>query len=103
MKEIQTSADRAVLWPRARQLRYLGCYALESNEVIGILQKLKDDMSADLADSQKVEEEDRKSDHATLVAVKENEVATLTAPIETNLQGPREGRSCRDGEFPCEW
>ena len=60
--EIQTSADPAVLWLRARQLCYLGGHALESGEIIGILQMLKDDMSADLADSL------RKSDHATLVA-----------------------------------
>ena len=78
--EIQTSADPAVLWLRARQLCYLGGRALES-EIIGILQKLKDDMSADLADSQKADEKDRKADHATLVATKENEVATLTATI----------------------
>ena len=44
-----------------------------------------DDMSADLADSLEADEEDRKSDHTTLVQVKENEVATLTATIETNL------------------
>ena len=51
--EMQTSADPAVLWLRARQLCYLGGHALESGEIIGVLQKLKDDMSADLADSQK--------------------------------------------------
>ena len=43
-------------------------------------------MSADLADSQKADEEDRKSDHATLVAAKEFEVTTLMATIETNLR-----------------
>ena len=48
-------------------------------QIIGILMKSKDDMTADLDD-----EEDRKSDHATLVAAYENEVATLTAAIETN-------------------
>ena len=42
-------------------------------------------MPAVLANSLK-EVEDRKSDHSTLVQVKENEeVATLTATIETNL------------------
>ena len=52
-------------------------------EIIGIL-KLKDDMSAALANSLRADE-DRKSDHTTLVQVKENEeVATLTATIETN-------------------
>ena len=54
-------------------------------EIIGILMKLQDDVSADLPDSHKADEEERKSDHATLVAAKENEVATLTATIETNL------------------
>ena len=48
--------------------------------------KLKDDMRAALANSLKAVE-DRKSDHTTLVQVKENEeVATLTATIETNLR-----------------
>ena len=84
--EFQTSADPAVLWHRARQFCCVGGHAPESGEIIGILQKLKDDMSAHLADSQKADEEDRKSDHATLVQAKENEVATLTATIEPNLQ-----------------
>ena len=49
-------------------------------------------MPADLADSQKADEEDRKSDHAPLVAVTKNEVTTVTATIETNLrQGDLEG------------
>ena len=52
--EIQTSADPAVLWLRARQLCYLGGYALQSGEIIGILQKL-----------------------TPLVQAKENEVATV--------------------------
>ena len=78
--EIQTSADQAVLWFRPRQRSH------ESGEIIGFLQKLKDDMSADLANSQKADEEDPKSDRATLVQVKEIEVVTLTATIETNLQ-----------------
>ena len=48
-----------------------------------MFEKLKDP----LADSLKADEEDRKTDHAPLVAAKENEeVATLTATIETNLQ-----------------
>ena len=54
-------------------------------EIMDLL-KLKDDMPADLANSLKADE-DRKSDHTTLVHVKENEeVATLTATIETNLR-----------------
>ena len=44
-------------------------------------------MPADFADSLKADEEDRKTDHATLFAAKENEgVATLTATIETNFR-----------------
>ena len=64
-----------------------------------------DDMPADLADSLKANEEDRKTDYAPLVQVKENEVVMLTATIETNLrQGDlgvevdgMKGRSHRDG------
>ena len=55
-------------------------------EIIGIL-KLKDDMPAALANSLKADE-DRKSDHTTLVQVKEEEeeeVVTHTATTETNL------------------
>ena len=49
------------------------------------LLKLMDDMPADLANFLKTDE-DPKSDHTTLVQVKENEeVATLTATIETNF------------------
>ena len=95
--EIQTSVDPAVLWFRARQLCYLGGHAPESGEIIGICRSLKDDMSADLADSLKAGEEDRKSDHATLVAAKENEVATLTATRRTSGRV----RSLRDGEPLC--
>ena len=83
--EIQTSADPAVLWPRARQLCYLGGHAPQSGEIIGLL-KLKDAMPADLADSPKADEEERKTAHAPLAAAKENEVATVTATIETNLR-----------------
>ena len=53
---------------------------------MGLL-KLNDDMPTDLANSMKADEEDRRSDHAPLVAVTENEeVATLTATIKTNLR-----------------
>ena len=38
-----------------------------------------------LTDTQKADEEDRKTDHAPLVAATENDVATLTATIERNL------------------
>ena len=82
--EIQTSADPAVLWLRARQLCCLGGHAPQSGEIIG-RQKLKDGMPANLADSLKGDEEDRKTDHAALVQVMENEVVMLTATVETNL------------------
>ena len=84
--EIQTSADPAVLWLRAGQLCCLGGHAPDGGEIIGILQKLKDQISAVLADSQNPDEVDRKSDNATLVAAKVTEVATLSATIETNLR-----------------
>ena len=78
--EIQTSADQAVLWLRARQLCCLGGHAPQSGEICGLLKKLKDGMPADLA------EEDCKTDHAPLVALTKNvEVATLTADDQTNL------------------
>ena len=59
--EVQTSDGPAVLWLGARQLCHLSGYAPESGEIIGIL-KLKDGVSTD-----------RKTDHAPLVAAKENE------------------------------
>ena len=58
MTEILTSADSVLLWLRA----HLVGHALGNGEIICILQTVKDDMSTDLADSQKVVEEDRKSD-----------------------------------------
>ena len=82
--EIETSADPAVLWLRARQLCYLGGHAPQSGEVVGILRKLKDDMPTDLVDSLKADVEDRKTDHAPLVPVKASEVDTVTATIVTN-------------------
>ena len=84
--EIQTSADPAVFWLRARQFCHLGGRAPQSGEIVGLL-KLKDDMLADLADTLKADEEDRKTDHAQHVAVTENVVvATVTAAIEMNLR-----------------
>ena len=64
--EIQTSAKPAVLWLRARQLCYLGGHAPQSGVIVGILQKLKDDMPADLADSQ-ADEEHRKTDREAIL------------------------------------
>ena len=72
---------------RARQLCFLGGRAPECGEIIGVLKKLKHGMSAALAGSQNADEEDCKTDHAPRVAAMENEeVATLTATIETNLR-----------------
>ena len=57
----------------------------------GEIMELKDDMLADLANSLKADEEDRRRDHAPLVAGTENEeVATLTVTIETNLRQRRQ-------------
>ena len=52
-------------------------------EIIGFL-KLTDDMPAAVANYLKADE-DRKSDHTTLVQVKEEEAVSHTATIETNL------------------
>ena len=59
-------------------------YAPQSGEVIGILKQLKDEMSEDLAVAHK-EEEDRKANHAGLIAARKEEIATLTATTETKL------------------
>ena len=61
-------------------------YAPQSGEIIGILKQLMDEMTEDLAAAQK-EEEDRKANHSGLIAAKE-EIATLTATIETKLTRP---------------
>ena len=62
--EIRTGAGPAVLWLSARQLCYLGSHAPESGEIMVFC----------LADCLKADEEDRKCDHATLVAAKESGV-----------------------------
>ena len=51
-------------------------YALQCGEIIGILKQL---MAA------QKEEEDRKANHAEIVAGKKEEIATLTATIETKV------------------
>ena len=58
-------------------------YAPQSGEIMGILKQLMDEMTEDLAAAQK-EEGDRKANHSGLIAAKE-EIATLTATIETKL------------------
>ena len=67
-------------------LCFLGGHAPQSVEIVGLLRRLKDDMPTGLADALKADEEDRKTDHAPVVQVKANEVATVTATIETNLR-----------------
>ena len=85
VNEIQTSADPAVFWLKARHLCFLDGRSPQSGEIMGLL-KLEDHVPAALANSLKEDEEDRRSDHAPLVAVTEIEVvAMLTATIETNL------------------
>ena len=54
------------------------CLETSGGEINGVLRKLKDEMSADLADSQKVDEEDRETDRAPLDAAKRQEIATAT-------------------------
>ena len=83
--EIETSTGPAVLWLRARQLCYLGGHAPQSGEIIDPPES-KDGMPADLADTLKADEEDRKTDLPPLIQVKADEVAIVTATIETNLQ-----------------
>ena len=46
-------------------------------ETIAILKKLHDEKSADVADLQKADEEERKTEHAPLDAAKKQEIATL--------------------------
>ena len=53
-------------------------FQTSGGETIGILKKLKDEMSADLANSQKADEEEQKTDHA------------LTRRREDLLQGETE-------------
>ena len=62
-------------------LSFLSCgasqgYAPQSGEIVGILKQL---MAA------QKEEEDRKANQAGLIAAKEEDIATLTATIETKL------------------
>ena len=59
-------------------------YTPQSGEIIGILKQLMDEMTEDLAAAQK-EQEDRKANHAGLIAAKKTETATLTATIDTKL------------------
>ena len=60
-------------------------------EIIGILKMLKDEMSADLADSQKGKDAS-KAKHAGLIVAKKHEIVTVT--LQTNLgQGEAEEKS----------
>ena len=51
--------------------------------IIGILKKVKSEVFADLADSQRADEEERKTNHAPLDAAKKQDTATVT--IQTNF------------------
>ena len=88
MDEIQTSAGSAVFWLRARHLCFLDGRAPQSGEIMGLLE-FEDYIPAALANSLKGDEEDRKSDHTTLVQVKEEEEVASHAATEMNL---RQGR-----------
>ena len=53
-------------------------YAPRSGEIIGILKQLMDEMTEDLAAAQK-EEEDRKANHAGLIAAKKESLGNRGA------------------------
>jgi len=89
IRKVAMSSEKVSDSDRSTLLSFLSSgdrqgYAPQSGEIIGILKQLKDEMSADLAAAQK-EEEDRKANHAGLIAAKKEEIATLTATIETKL------------------
>jgi len=93
IRKLAMSSNRVSDGDRSSLLSFLSGsdrqgYAPQSGEIIGILKQLKDEMSSDLADSQKGEA-DRKADHAALIAAKEKEVVILTAIIQAvlNRQG----------------
>ena len=88
-RKVATSSEKVSDSDRSTLLSFLSIgdrqgYAPKSGEIIGILKQLKDEMSEDFAAAQKVEE-DRKANHAGLIAAKEEEIATLTSTIQTKL------------------
>ena len=73
---VQSTMNRVSDGDRSTSLSFLSCGALQSGEIIGILKQLK---------AVQKEEEDRKANHAEIVAAKKEDIATLTATIETKL------------------
>ena len=73
---LESTMNRASDGDRSTSLSFLSCGALQSGEIIGILKQLK---------AVQKEEEDRKANHAEIVAAKKEDIATLTATIETKL------------------
>ena len=89
IRKVATSPEKVSDSDRSTLLSFLSIgyrqgYAPKSGDIIGILKQLKDEMSEDLAGAQKVEE-DRKANHAGLIAAKKKEIATLTSTIQTKL------------------
>ena len=73
---LESTMNRASDGDRSTLLSFLSCGALQSGEIIGILKQLK---------AVQKEEEDRKANHAEIVAAKKEDIATVTATIETKL------------------
>ena len=78
---LESTMNRVSDGDRSTSLSFLSCgasqgYAPQSGEIIGILKQLK---------AVQKEEEDRKANHAEIVAAKKEDIATLTATIETKL------------------
>ena len=59
-------------------------YAPPSGDIFRILKQMKDDVSANLADSLKAEE-NRKANHAGLIEVRKKEMATSTVTTRARL------------------
>ena len=73
---LESTMNRASDGDRSTLLSFLSCGALQSGEIIGILKQSK---------AVQKEEEDRKANHAEIVAAKKEDIATVTATIETKL------------------
>ena len=73
---LESTMNRVSDGDRSTSLSFLSCGALQSGEIIGILKQLK---------AVQKEEEDRKANHAEIVAAKKEDIATVTATIETKL------------------
>ena len=71
---LESTMNRVSDGDRSTSLSFLSCSALQ--RIIGIPKQLK---------AVQKEEEDRKANHAEIVAAKKEDIATLTATIETKL------------------